>query len=195
MASKVARATARTLSTKHTSAACDRGTVALGGDAGNVFSDAGAGQMLVDDQSNNRLDVIDPATLTITRRIDLPGCDHAHGLSIDTTQRLAFVACDGNAALLVLDLRSRHVTGHTTVGPDPDVLAYDPVAHRLYVAAESGWVTVLDLHGRHLTVIGQAHLADGAHVVAVDPVTHRSYYPIPRGPDGRPVLLIEDPLR
>ena len=101
--------------------------------------------------------------------------------------------CDGNAALLTLDLRTWTVTGRDTVGPDPDVLAYDPGPRRLYVAAESGQVTVLDLHDRHLSVAGRAHLADGAHVVAVDPATHRSSYPLARGPAGRPELLAEDP--
>jgi hypothetical protein len=81
------------------------------------------------------------------------------------------------------------VTGTNSVGDGPDVLAYDPPAHRLYVAAESGWVTILDLHDSQLAVVGNDHLADGAHVVAVDPNTHRSYYPIPAGSDGHPALL------
>ncbi len=79
------------------------------------------------------------------------------------------------------------------VGDDPDVLAYDPGAGRLYVAAESGWVTILDEHDRRLTVTGRAYLAGGAHIVAVDPTTHRSYYPVPHGKDGKPGLLLFDP--
>ena len=146
-----------------------RGTVTLGGDAGNVAYDAATGSMLADVQSRNVLAVVDPATLTVTRRVDLPGCDHDHGLGIDATSRVAFVACDGNAALLTVDLTTWTVTDRAAVGNDPDVLAYDSAAHRLYVAAESGWVTVLDLRGRRLTVTGRAHLADGAHVVARRP--------------------------
>jgi hypothetical protein len=61
------------------------------------------------------------------------------------------------------------------------------------VAAESGWLAILDEHDRHLVVTGSGRLADAAHVVAVDPGTHRSYYPIPAGHDGRPVLLVFDP--
>jgi len=62
-------------------------------------------------------------------------------------------------------------------------------APRLYVAAESGVVSILDLRDRTLGVSGSDHLADGAHVVAVDPGTHRSYYLVPAGSDGRPALL------
>ncbi|WBO67878.1 YncE family protein [Streptomyces camelliae] len=170
-----------------------RGTVTLGGEAGNVAYDPTTRQMLVDVQTRNELAVIDPAALRITRRVSLPGCDHDHGLILAPADRLAFVACDGNARLLTVDLNTWHVTGTDRVGQDPDVLAYDPVARHLYVAAESGWVTTADTHDRHLTVTGRAHLADGAHVVAVDSTTHRSYYPIPHGTGGHPALLVYQP--
>ena len=49
------------------------------------------------------------------------------------------------------------------------MLAYDTAAHRLYVAAESGTLTTLDLRDHTLAVTGLGHLANGAHVVAVDP--------------------------
>jgi DNA-binding beta-propeller fold protein YncE len=170
-----------------------RGTVDLGGEVGNVYYDQTTATMLVDVQGANVLAVIDPATLTVVRRLALPGCDHDHGLAIDATHRLAFVACDGNATLLTVDLTSWQVTGEDQVGQDPDVLAFDSGSGRLYVAAESGWVSILAEHDRHLTVAGRGYLADGAHVVAVDPGTHRSYFPIASGSGGKPVLLIFDP--
>jgi phage baseplate assembly protein gpV len=169
-----------------------KGTVDLGGDAGNVAYDPMADRMLVDVQGRNELAVINPATLAVTRRVPLPSCDHDHGLALDAGRRLGFVACDGNATLLTVDLDTWQVTGTATVGQDPDVLAYDQQAHRLYVAAESGTVTVLDQRARTATVLGSGHLADGAHVVAVDPTTHHSFYPVPHGADGRPALLEQD---
>lgn len=170
-----------------------RGTVRLGGKAGNVAYDPTTRHMLVDVQPRNQLAVIDPATLHITRRVPLPGCDHDHGLILAPADRLAFVACDGNARLLTVDLTTWHITDDHQVGQDPDVLAYDTAARRLYIAAESGWVTTGDNRNRHLTVTGRAHLADGAHVVAVDATTHRSYYPVPHGSGARPALLVYRP--
>ena len=170
-----------------------RGSVDLGGEAGNNAYDQATGKIYVDVQTRDVLAEIDPATLAVTRRLDLPGCDHDHGLALDTADRLAFVACDGNARLLTVDLKTWQVTGSNPVGVDPDVLAFDPGAGRLYVACESGWLTVADRHGSALTIAGSAHFADGSHVVAVDPASHRSYYPIPSGPDGKPTLLIEQP--
>ncbi|MGH3572118.1 MAG: YncE family protein [Pseudonocardiaceae bacterium] len=172
-----------------------RGTVVVVGEAGNVAYDPGTDRMLVDVQDRNELAVIDPAALTVLRRVPLPGCDHDHGLALDPGSRLVFVACDANARLLTVDMTSWRVLGTDPVGQDPDVVAYDPATHRLYVAAESGTLTVLDLHNRQLSVVGSDHFADDAHVVALDPGTHHSYYPIPVAATGRPALLEAQPLR
>lgn len=166
-------------------------TVQLGGSVGNVAYDPVGRQILVDVQSDNTLAAVDPATFTVVHRLPLPGCDHDHGLAVDPADRLAFVACDGNAALLTVDLGTWTVAGTDRVGNDPDVLSYDPAARRLFVAAESGWVTVLHLDGRTLRVLGRDHLADGAHVVATDPASHLAYLPVPHSADGGPALLIE----
>jgi DNA-binding beta-propeller fold protein YncE len=70
------------------------------------------------------------------RQIPLPGdssrFDYA---SLDASRGLAFVACDANATLLTVDLNTWQVTGSNMVGAGPDVLAYDPAAQHLYVAA------------------------------------------------------------
>lgn len=124
----------------------------------------------------------------------LPGCNHDHGLVLDPVRHLAFIACDANAALLTVDLNIWHILGTQQVGDQPDVLAFDASAGRLYVAAESGDVTVLDEKDRRLTVTGRSKLAAGAHVVAVDPITHRSYYPIPHGHNAAPALLAFEPV-
>ena len=103
------------------------------------------------------------------------------------------MACDGNATLFSVDIAIGRVSGTNPVGDRPDVLAYDAAAQRLYVAAESGEVTVMDTQQRKLTATGSAHLADGAHAVAIDPATHRSYYPVASGSDGQPALLERAP--
>jgi len=170
-----------------------RGTVDLGGEVGNVGYDSASDRMLVAVQGRNDLAVMDPAALTVVQRVALPGCQHPHGLNVDGPDRLVFVACDQNATLLTVDQTNWNTLGTNPVGEDPDVLAYDPSARRLYVAAESGTVTTLDLRDHSLAVSGSGHLADGAHVVAADPGTHRSYYPVPAGSNGRPALLEREP--
>ena len=128
-----------------------RGSIELGGEAGNVQYDAVSGRVLADVQTQNVVAVINPRTKHVVRRVQLPGCEHDHGLNVDAPRRLAFVACDGNSKLLTLDLRTMKVTGTASVGGSPDVLAFDPGLRRLYVAAETGEVAVLDERGRTLT--------------------------------------------
>jgi DNA-binding beta-propeller fold protein YncE len=169
------------------------GTVDVGGDAGNVQYDASARRILVDVQSRDDVAVIDPRTLRVVRRVPLHGCDHPHGLLVDAPRRLAFVACDGNARLLTLDLARLTVTGSAGVGSSPDVLALDTSLHRLYVAAESGEVAVFDERPHGLRKLGQEKLADDAHTVAADARTHLVYFPLERGDGDRPVLRIMAP--
>ena len=65
-----------------------------------------------------------------------------------------------------------------------------PCSRRLYVASESGSVTVLQLRHRRLHVISSGYLADDARVVAVDPATGRSYFPVLSASGGHPAVLV-----
>jgi DNA-binding beta-propeller fold protein YncE len=168
-------------------------TIPLGGEAGNVQYDAGSRYVLADVQTRNDIAVINPRTNRVIRRVGLPGCDHDHGLLVDSPHRLAFVACDGNAMLLTLDLRTMKIVGRAVVGSNPDVLAYDDSLRRLYVSAESGIVAVFAERAHGLKKLGQAFLATEAHTVAVDPRTHLVYFPLQRGTSGGPQLLIMKP--
>jgi DNA-binding beta-propeller fold protein YncE len=166
-------------------------TVPLGGEAGNVRYDPADDRVLVDVQTANQIAVIDPHTKTITARASVPDCAHDHGLLLDGGR--AFVACDGNNKVIALALPALIELGTLDVGDRPDVLAADPGRQLLYVAAESGDVTTVDLRPPAGRVTGRAHLADNAHVVAVDPTTSRVYFPVPNTGAGHPGLLITTP--
>ncbi len=168
-------------------------TISLGGEAGNVQYDAGSHRIFVDVQTRGDVAVIDPRSNTIVRRVALSGCASPHGLLVDSSRRLAFIACDANARLLTLDLRTMRVIGTADVGDTPDVLAFDGSLHRLYVSAESGVVAVFAEHAHSLTKLGQAMLAPHAHTVAVDPRSHLVYFPLESGTTGKPQLLIMAP--
>jgi len=168
-------------------------TINVGGEAGNVQYDPGSKRVLVAVQTRNDVAVIDPRTNRIVRRVAVPGCDSDHSLLVDASRRLAFVTCDGNATLHVLDLRTMKFTSSSSVGSSPDVLAFDPGLRWLYVAAESGEVAVFAETAHGVRKLGQALLAPSAHTVAVDPRTHLVYFPLERGTDGRPQLLVMRP--
>src|SRR5262245_5723597 len=167
------------------------GAVELGGEAGNTQYDSVARRIWVAVQTLNSLVAIDPATDHIVGRYVLPGADHPHGLLIDAPRRLAFVANQGNHRLHVVDLRSMRVLSDYQVGEDPDVLAFDPGLRRLYVAAESGEVTVFTERADGLEPAGR-YRAPHAHSVAVDPGAHEVFLPL-ADVKGRPVLRILAP--
>lgn len=174
------------LKTRHALASID-----IGGEAGNTVFDPVTGRIYVNVQNRNQLLIIDPATDTVTDRVPVSDCGSNHGLYIDATSRLAFIACEDNAKLLVLDLQSKQVTARFDTGDTPDVLAFDQGLQRLYVASESGVVSIFDEQNRTLTLKASAKLADNAHTVAVDQATHRVYFPL-QNVDGHPVLRIMD---
>lgn len=150
--------------------------IATGGEVGNVRYDPAIGRVFVPVQSRDELIEMDPKRLVITARHALAGCDHPHGLMIAPKGDVGYVACDENDRLLTVDLATAQVLGNTPVAHDPDVLALDAKASRLYVAGESGDLSVFDIAAERAPAqLGEVYVAKGAHAVAVDPATHRLY--------------------
>ena len=166
-------------------------TIALGGEAGNSHYDSVSRCILVAVQTKNQLVAIDPASQKIVARYDTPKCAEPHGFTFDEPGRLAFVTCQGNAKLVVLDLRTMKSLGMHTVGAAPDVLAWDAAWRRLYVATEGGVLNTFEADGATLRSLGD-YRAPHAHTVAVDPRTHRVYLPL-ENIGGKPVLRVLAP--
>lgn len=168
-------------------------TISLGGEAGNSQYDPITHEIFVDVQTRDEIAAIDPHTNKLVARYPLPGnCRDDHSLLIDAPTRMAFVACDGNAKLLLVDMTDMHVLSVHDVGRDPDVLAFDSGLRRLYVASESGVVAVFELEAKNLRPLGLKLLAREAHSVAVDPATHLVYFPL-QNIQGRGVLRVMAP--
>jgi len=153
-------------------------TVNLGGEVGNTQYDPVSKHIFINVQTPNELVEVDPVADQVVARMTIPGAQGNHGLLIDPEQRLAFIACQGNDRLVVLDMRTMRVTSTFPVGKDPDVLAYDSGLHRLYVAGEAGGISVFGVKDRAVTKIGEGFAGPNAHVVAVDGVTHQLYVPL-----------------
>ena len=154
--------------------------------------DPGTKHLFANVQSRGQLVEIDPATDRVVARIDLAVADGNHGLLIEPGQRRGFIACEDSHKLLVLDLETRKVTASFNVGEGPDVLAYDPGLRWLYVAAESGSVSVFRVESRQVSPVGGMQIGPNAHAVAVDPDSHRNFFPL-KNLAGRTVLRIMSP--
>src|ERR1700737_4426524 len=58
--------------------------------------------------------------------LDVPDARGKHGLLMDAEQRLAFIACEGNDGLVVLDMRTMRVASSFEVGKGPGCPRADP---------------------------------------------------------------------
>jgi hypothetical protein len=167
----------------------------LGTETGNVVYDAARGVFwitVVGPTNPDRLVAIDPIAQKTTITIPMQGCDGAHGLRIHPDGASAFVACENNDKLARVDLGS-HAVALGSTGSGPDVLSIDAGLGWLYVAAESGDLTVFDLNQPGVALVGHDHPGSNSHTVAADPATHRVFFPLMKGPNGTPVLRIMKP--
>src|SRR5258708_4909358 len=166
-----------------------RANIAHIADVHGVLAIPELGRVYASAPGKNQGVAIDPTTDRVIARYALPNCDHDHSLLIDALSRLAFVACDGNSVLLTVDLRSMTVTVVQTVGDTPDVLALDSGWHLLYVASETGMLSVFEESGQALRKLYEGLVATEAHSVAVDQQTHRIFLPL-QEVHGKPLLRI-----
>ena len=74
----------------------------------------------------------------------------------------------------------------------PDVLAFDRGLQLLYVAGESGSVSVFRFSNGKLEKLGDVKVGANSHSVSVDSQTHRAYFPL-KNVNGSPVLRIMAP--
>ena len=160
----------------------------LDGEAGNTVFDPGSRCILVTVQTRNELYVVDPRNDRILGRFPLQGAARPHGLAIDAERRLGFVANERDGKVLMVDLRRPRVLDAEQAGNAPDVVAYDPDWRRLYVASESGVISVFTAATSTLIHEGDVTMPH-AHSVAVDPRTHLVYVPL-QDVGGRPVLRV-----
>jgi len=163
-------------------------TIPLGGGAGNTVYDRISDKIFVAVHGKNELVVIDPLKAKIKGRTDLSWLEDPHGIALDPENQLAFVAGAYNNKVVAVDLKTMKISPPFAVGRDPDVLAFDTGTKRLYVASESGRVSIFHEANRTLEPEGELHLPHG-HSVAVDSKTHLVYFPL-EDVDGKPVLRI-----
>ncbi len=168
-------------------------TIDLGGEVGNTQYDPSSKRILVAVQTRNQLVALSPKTNQVLGRYDLPGCDRPHGLLIDGDRLRGYVACEGNARVAVIQFPTMQVISTQSVGDSPDVLALDRGLHRLFVASESGIVSIFATQGDALVKLEDV-FADRGHTIAVNQQTHEVYLPLEKV-GNQPILRIFVPRK
>ena len=167
-------------------------TIKMGGEVGNTQYDPVSHLVYACVQTRNEFVEINPETDKIQARYPLPGSEHPHGFYIDDEHRKAYIACEGNNKLIVFNLKTHAVETTSPLGRGPDVLAFDRGLQILYVACESGVVSVFKYVDDQLRKIGDMDVGPNSHSVSVDPKTHKIYFPL-KNVNGSPLLRIMAP--
>ena len=167
-------------------------TIEMGGEVGNTQYDPVSHLIYACVQTRNELVEINPETDKIQARYHLSKGKHPHGFYIDDQNGKAYIACEGDNKLLVFDMKNHSVENVFAVASGPDVLAFDRGLQLLYVACESGAVSLFRYSNGKLEKVENVNVGPNSHSVSVDSETHRAYFPL-KNVNGSPILRIMMP--
>lgn len=150
--------------------------IPLGGAPEFAAFDAVTGLMYQNLKDANAVVAVDVGRRAVTGRWPLSGCQAPTGMALDGADRRLFVACSGNARLVVFNLETHRVIQSLPIGGGPDSVAFDPGLRRLYTTGKSGVLSVIQQDSPDAyRQLDRISLHFGAHTLAVDPATHRLY--------------------
>ena len=149
-----------------------------------------ARKVYVNLQDQNIFAVIDPATDTVVGRYPVGRCKGNHGMALDPEHHRAFLSCEGNELMTVIDLDKHEPIAFLPMASGPDVIKFDAGLGRIYVACYGGAISVFHQDDSdHYRKLEDFRVQHTVHSLAVDPHTHRIYAP-EQEVDGKPAARI-----
>ncbi len=137
-----------------------------------------ARKVYVNLQDKNIFAVIDPATDEVVGRYPVGRCEGNHGMTLDPEHHRAFLSCEGNELMTVINLDTYQPIAFLPLARGPDVIKFDPGLKRIYVACSSGAISVFQMDDPdHYRKLEDFPVQKKVHSLAVDPDTHRVYAP------------------
>jgi DNA-binding beta-propeller fold protein YncE len=142
---------------------------------------------------------IDPVQHKILQELVLPtSCSTPHGMTIDSTQEIGFLACTDfdSSRNLVSNLLRVNLRTMTVIAADPmqerlatapDIVLLDTKFDVLFIACKGG-ISIFDAKAGEFHKLGDYLLGKGTHTIAIDEQTQYIY--LPQFAGGRPILRI-----
>ena len=129
-------------------------------------------------QDKNIFAVIDPASDEVVGRYPVGRCKGNHGMTLDAEHRRAFLSCEDNELMTVLNLDTKQWIAFLPMAGGPDVIKFDPGLKRIYVACHGGAISVFQMEDAdHYRKLEDFPVQKKVHSLAVDTETHRVYAP------------------
>jgi DNA-binding beta-propeller fold protein YncE len=170
-------------------------TLHFNSETGMPQYDSVARKVYVNLRRLNEIAEIDPATDTVVARYPVAGCEHNHGMAMDSEHHRAFLLCGGNRTFTVFALDSHKAIAHFPLPAGADVVKFDAGTGRIYAACSSGFISVFhERDADHFEKVEDFPVQKSVHSLAVDPATHRVYAP-EEEEDGKPVarMVVYEP--
>jgi DNA-binding beta-propeller fold protein YncE len=162
-------------------------TLRFDSETGMPQYDPVAKKVYVNLQDKNIFAVIDPATDEVVGRYPVGRCEGNHGMSLDPEHHRAFLSCEGNELMTVINLDTHQPIAFLPMAGGPDVIKFDPGLKRIYVACSAGAISVFQVDDPdHYRKLEDFPVQKKVHSLAVDLDTHRVYTP-EQEENGKPV--------
>ncbi len=135
----------------------------------------------------------DPVKHQIVTRMKLPdACITPHGMAIDSSLHVAFIACvdEDPPSLIRVDLQTMKTISEPPwpVALKPDLVVLDNPLHLVFVACGAG-ISLFQENGRAFKWLGTYNFDVNTHTIAINEQTQEIYLPLVKE-GGRPVLRI-----
>lgn len=153
-------------------------TLRFDSETGMPQYDPVAKKVYVNLQDKNIFAVIDPSTDEVVGRYAVGQCRGNHGMALDAEHRRAFLSCEENDLMTVLNLETNQPIAFLPMASGADVIKFDAGLKRIYVACSSGAISVFEMDDpEHYRKLEDFPVQKKVHSLAVDQETHRVYAP------------------
>lgn len=147
-------------------------------------------------QDQNLIAEIDPATDNVVGKYPVGDCRGNHGMVLDPEHRRAFLSCEDNDLMTVIDLDNHKVITSLPMAGGADVIKFDSGLQRIYGACGSGALSIFHQDDpNHYRKLQDFPVEKKVHSIAVDQATHRVYTPEEQEA-GKPVarMIVYEPV-
>jgi len=171
-------------------------TLRFDSETGMPQYDPVAKKVYVNLQDKNIFAVIDPSTDEVVGRYAVGQCRGNHGMALDAEHRRAFLSCEENDLMTVLNLETNQPIAFLPMASGADVIKFDAGLKRIYVACSSGAISVFKMDDpEHYRKLEDFPVQKKVHSLAVDQETHRVYAPEQEA-DGKAVarMAVYEPV-